>query len=80
VCRPRYPSASTAGSAQHRPPAKIKLVAFDVDGTLLRGPTICDCIAAGIGKQKEMQAVERGLTSTVEMAAAHEDGLLVSIP
>jgi HAD superfamily phosphoserine phosphatase-like hydrolase len=52
------------------PPAKIKLVAFDVDGTLLRGPTICDCIAAGIGKQEEMQAIERGLTSTVDIAAA----------
>ena len=51
------------------PPAKIKLVAFDVDGTLLRGLTICECIAAGIGKQKEMQAFEQ-LTSTVEIAAA----------
>jgi HAD superfamily phosphoserine phosphatase-like hydrolase len=51
------------------PPTKIKLVAFDVDGTLLRGPNICACIAAAIGKQKEMEAFEQ-LTSTVEIAAA----------
>jgi len=31
-------TASWHSSAQHRPPPKIKLVAFDVDGTLLRGP------------------------------------------
>jgi HAD superfamily phosphoserine phosphatase-like hydrolase len=49
--------------------SKIKLVAFDVDGTLLRGPTICECIAAGIGKQKEMREFEQ-LTSTVEIAEA----------
>jgi phosphoserine phosphatase len=51
------------------PPAQIKLVAFDVDGTLLRGPTICECIAAGIGKQQEMQAFEQ-LTSKAAIAAA----------
>jgi HAD superfamily phosphoserine phosphatase-like hydrolase len=49
--------------------AKIKLVAFDVDGTLLRGPTVCECIAAGIGKQNEMRAFER-LTSITDIAAA----------
>lgn len=48
---------------------KIKLVAFDVDGTLLRGPTICECIAAGIGKQKEMRAFEL-LTTRDDIAAA----------
>jgi HAD superfamily phosphoserine phosphatase-like hydrolase len=51
-------------------PAKIKLVAFDVDGTLLRGLTICECIAAGIGKQQEMQTIEQQLTSTADIAAA----------
>ena len=49
--------------------SRIKLVAFDVDGTLLRGPTICECIAAGIGKQKEMREFEQ-LTSAVEIAEA----------
>jgi phosphoserine phosphatase len=40
--------------AQHRstaPHTRIKLVAFDVDGTLLTGPTICECIAAGIVRE-----------------------------
>jgi phosphoserine phosphatase len=37
----------------------IRLVAFDVDGTLLRGPTLCECIAAGIGKLEAMHAIER---------------------
>ena len=47
----------------------VKLVAFDADGTLLRGQTICECIAAGIGKQDEMHAFEQ-LTSVAEIAVA----------
>jgi phosphoserine phosphatase len=46
-----------------------KLVAFDVDGTLLRGETICECPARGIGKIQEMRAFER-LTSLPEIWAA----------
>ncbi|MBW6425887.1 haloacid dehalogenase-like hydrolase [Rhizobium sp. XQZ8] len=40
--------------------AKItpKLVAFDVDGTLLRGENICGCIARNIGRTAEMNAFE----------------------
>jgi HAD superfamily phosphoserine phosphatase-like hydrolase len=38
---------------------RASLVAFDVDGTLLRGPSICACIAAGIGREREMAALER---------------------
>ncbi len=40
--------------------ARPSLVAFDVDGTLLRGLSICACIAAGIGRQREMAALEHG--------------------
>jgi HAD superfamily phosphoserine phosphatase-like hydrolase len=47
----------------------IKLVAFDVDGTLLRGRTICECIAAGIGKHDEMRAFEQ-LTSIADIECA----------
>lgn len=36
------------------------LIAFDVDGTLLRGPSICACVAAGIGREREMAALEYG--------------------
>jgi HAD superfamily phosphoserine phosphatase-like hydrolase len=45
------------------------LVAFDVDGTLLRGDTICECIARRIGKTEEMRAFER-LTARDDIAAA----------
>jgi phosphoserine phosphatase len=44
------------------------LVAFDVDGTLLRGETICECIARGIGKIDEMAAFEK-LTSQLDIAS-----------
>lgn len=52
--------------------SRIKLVAFDVDGTLLRGPTICERIAVGIGKSDEMRAIE-ALTSAKEIAAARAE-------
>ncbi len=51
---------------------RIELVAFDVDGTLLRGQTICERIAHGIGKSEEMSAMER-LTSPAAIAAARAE-------
>lgn len=52
----------------------IKLAAFDVDGTLLRGPTLCECIAAGIGKLEAMRAIER-LTERSEITHARYEML-----
>jgi HAD superfamily phosphoserine phosphatase-like hydrolase len=41
------------------PPTKPPgLMAFDVDGTLLRGENICGCIARNIGRAAEMEAFE----------------------
>lgn len=34
------------------------LVVFDLDGTLLRGPTVCEILAAPLGKSAEMAAFE----------------------
>jgi phosphoserine phosphatase len=51
--------------AHHR----LGLVAFDVDGTILRGPTVCECIAEGIGKLQAMQAFEQ-LTAKADIARA----------
>jgi phosphoserine phosphatase len=48
------------------------LVAFDVDGTLLRGETICECIGRRIGKAAETRAFER-LTSREDIAAARRE-------
>ncbi len=45
------------------------LVAFDVDGTLLRGGTVCECIARDIGRVEETAAFER-LKSRAEIATA----------
>jgi phosphoserine phosphatase len=34
------------------------LVVFDLDGTLLRGPTVCELLAAPLGRTNEMRAFE----------------------
>lgn len=59
-------------STSPRERSRIELVAFDVDGTLLRGPTLCECIADGIGRRQEMRAMER-LTSANDIAAARAE-------
>jgi phosphoserine phosphatase len=45
------------------------VVAFDLDGTLLRGPTVCELLAAPLGRVAEMQRFE-SFTSEAEIAAA----------
>jgi phosphoserine phosphatase len=45
------------------------VVAFDLDGTLLRGPTVCELLAEPLGRLAEMQRFER-CTSEAEIAAA----------
>lgn len=39
---------------------RIRLVAFDLDGTLLRGDSVCMGIARGIGRLERMQEMENG--------------------
>lgn len=51
-----------------------RLVAFDVDGTLLRGRTICQCIADRVGRRSEMDAFER-LTALEDIAGARAEML-----
>jgi len=46
---------------------RLGLVVFDLDGTLLRGPTVCELLAAPLGRVPEMQAFER-LTTESEIA------------
>jgi len=48
------------------------LVAFDLDGTLLRGPTVCELLAAPLGRLAEMRRFE-ALSSEREIAAAREE-------
>lgn len=40
----------------------IKLIAFDLDGTLLRGDTVCEVIARGLGKLDRMREFEKRTT------------------
>lgn len=56
---------------------RIRLVAFDLDGTLLRGDTVCVGIARGIGTLERMQEMERGyeladkLSDVAEIASSY---------
>ncbi len=45
------------------------LVVFDLDGTLLRGPTVCELFSVPLGRLEEMQRFEH-LTSELEIAEA----------
>ena len=45
------------------------LVCFDLDGTLLRGPTVCEVIADALGRSEAMQRFET-FSTEVEIAAA----------
>ena len=48
------------------------VVAFDLDGTLLRGPTVCELLAEPLGRLAEMQRFE-GLSSEAEIGAARNE-------
>jgi phosphoserine phosphatase len=48
------------------------LVVFDLDGTLLRGPTVCEILAGPLGRTQRMQELERFKTRE-ELRAAREE-------
>lgn len=48
------------------------IVAFDLDGTLLRGPTVSEVIAGGLGRLNEMRRFE-GFTQEADIVAAREE-------
>lgn len=50
----------------------VKLAVFDVDGTLLRGDTVCQVIARGLGKYERMCELER-LSAIDDIIAAREE-------
>ena len=47
---------------------RIRLAAFDLDGTLIRGDTVCEVLAGGLGKLERMRELERD-TSPFDNAA-----------
>jgi phosphoserine phosphatase len=48
------------------------LAVFDLDGTLLRGPTVCEVIAQSLGRLPRMQEIER-FRDRLHIAAAREE-------
>jgi HAD superfamily phosphoserine phosphatase-like hydrolase len=48
------------------------LVTFDLDGTLLRGPTVCEVLAARLGRLQRMQHFET-LTRPEDVESAREE-------
>jgi phosphoserine phosphatase len=54
------------------PAPRRGLVAFDLDGTLLRGPTVCELLAEPLGRLAEMRRFET-LSSEAEIAAARRE-------
>jgi phosphoserine phosphatase len=52
------------------------LALFDLDGTLLRGPTVCEVLARALGRlnhMRQLEALIAGL-SDIDIAAAREEG------
>jgi phosphoserine phosphatase len=53
---------------------QVRLVAFDLDGTLLRGATICEVLAEKFGMLDRMRAIER-LRDIADISAARREML-----
>ncbi len=53
---------------------RVRLVAFDLDGTLIRGPTICESLALPLGKLSRMREIEQ-LRDVAQIRAAREEML-----
>jgi HAD superfamily phosphoserine phosphatase-like hydrolase len=51
------------------------LAVFDLDGTLLRGPTVCEVLARALGRLDHMKQLETLITglSDIDIAAAREE-------
>jgi HAD superfamily phosphoserine phosphatase-like hydrolase len=48
------------------------IAAFDLDGTLLRGPTVCEVLAASLGRLQEMRRFE-SFTQESDIVAARKE-------
>jgi HAD superfamily phosphoserine phosphatase-like hydrolase len=52
----------------------VRLVAFDLDGTLIRGPTICETLAMSFGTLSRMREIEQ-LRDVAQIRAARDEML-----
>jgi HAD superfamily phosphoserine phosphatase-like hydrolase len=53
---------------------RVRLVAFDLDGTLIRGPTLCETLASRLGKLQRMREIEQ-LREPAQIRAARQEML-----
>jgi len=55
--------------------SRIRLVAFDLDGTLLRGDTVCEVLAKPLGRLERMRELERDTSpfDTDAVSASREE-------
>jgi HAD superfamily phosphoserine phosphatase-like hydrolase len=56
------------------PSRRVRLAAFDLDGTLIRGPTICESLAEPLGKLSRMREIEQ-LRDLTQIRAARQEML-----
>jgi HAD superfamily phosphoserine phosphatase-like hydrolase len=56
------------------PSRRVRLVAFDLDGTLIRGPTICESLAQPLGRLSRMREIEQ-LRDLTQIRAARQEML-----
>lgn len=56
------------------PSRRVRLAAFDLDGTLIRGPTICESLAVPLGKLSRMREIEQ-LRDPAQIRAARQEML-----
>jgi hypothetical protein len=61
-----------SGPLSHQP---FGLAVFDLDGTLLRGPTVCEVLAWALGRLDHMRRLEALIAglSDIDIAAAREE-------
>ena len=52
---------------------RIRLVAFDLDGTLVRGETVCEVIARRLGHLERMRELERTASDTAALIRLREE-------
>jgi HAD superfamily phosphoserine phosphatase-like hydrolase len=52
---------------------RIRLVAFDLDGTLVRGDTVCEVVARRLGHLDRMRALEREATDVPSLIRLREE-------
>jgi HAD superfamily phosphoserine phosphatase-like hydrolase len=51
-------SDANSNADRQRAQPILGVVAFDLDGTLLRGPTVCEVLAEGLGRLERMKVLE----------------------